>query len=50
MSLAWTPDGTRLVLTAAKTQVSPLDVYTIRSDGTDPVQLTEDYDALSVTR
>lgn len=48
-SLAWSPDGARLVVTAAKTAVSPLDVYTIAPDGTDPVQLTTDYDALNAT-
>lgn len=47
-SLAWSPDGTRLVVTAAETAVSPLDVYTIDQDGTDPVQLTTNYDALDV--
>jgi len=48
-SLAWSPDGSRLVITAATTQTAPFDVYTIRPDGTDPVRLTTDYDALSVT-
>jgi Tol biopolymer transport system component len=44
-SLAWSPDGTRFVVAAAKTETAPLDVYTVRTDGTDPVQLTNGYDA-----
>lgn len=43
-SLAWSPDGTRFVVTARKTTTAPLDVFTVRTDGTDPVQLTKDYD------
>jgi Tol biopolymer transport system component len=45
-SLAWTPDGTRFVVTASSTKTAPLDVYTVRTDGTDPVRLTKNYDAL----
>jgi Tol biopolymer transport system component len=44
-SLAWSPDGTSFVVTAAKTKTAPLDVYTVRTDGTDPVQLTNGYNA-----
>lgn len=44
-SLSWSPDGTRFVVTARRTITSPIDLYTIRTDGTDPVQLTENYDA-----
>ncbi len=44
-SLAWSPDGTRLVVTARKTPTAPFDVYTIKPDGTDPVQLTTNYGA-----
>lgn len=42
-SLSWSPDGTRFVVTAAKTETAPLDLYTIRTDGTDPIQLTQGY-------
>jgi TolB protein len=48
-SLAWSPDGTRFVVTARKTESAPLDLFTVRTDGTDPVQLTQDYDALSAS-
>ncbi len=44
-SLSWSPDGTRFVVTARRTITSPIDLYTIRTDGTDPVQLTKDFDA-----
>jgi Tol biopolymer transport system component len=42
-SLAWSPDGTRLVLTASKTSYEPLDAWTIETDGSDPVRLTKFY-------
>lgn len=45
-SLAWSPDGTRLVVTARTTKTGPYDVWTVKTDGTDPVQLTKNYDAL----
>jgi Tol biopolymer transport system component len=48
-SLAWSPEGTRFVVTARKTKTAPLDVYAVRIDGTDPVQLTRNYDALGVS-
>lgn len=48
-SLAWSPDGARLVVAARAANTAALDVYTINPDGTDPVRLTENYDALSVT-
>jgi Tol biopolymer transport system component len=44
-SLAWSPDGTRFVVTARKTSTAPPDVYTVRTNGTDPIQLTKNYDA-----
>ena len=44
-SLAWSPDGTHLVVTARKTKNSIPDVYTVKTDGTDPVRLTTNYDA-----
>jgi Tol biopolymer transport system component len=42
-SLAWTPDGTRLVVAAAKKNAPSLDVYTVNPDGTSPVRLTTSY-------
>lgn len=49
-SLAWSPDGTSFVVTARKTKnAAALDVYTIHTDGTQPVQLTKNYDASSVS-
>jgi Tol biopolymer transport system component len=48
-SLAWSPDGTRFVVTArTKGSVAP-DVYTVRTDGTDPIRLTKNYDASGVS-
>jgi Tol biopolymer transport system component len=47
--LAWSPDGTRFVVTARKTKAALPDVYTVRTDGTDPVQLTKNYDASGAT-
>ncbi len=43
-SLAWSPDGTRLVLSASKASWLPLDVWTIKPDGTGVVRLTKNYD------
>jgi Tol biopolymer transport system component len=48
-SLAWSPDGTRLVVTARTTKTGPFDVYTVNTDGTDPVRLTKNYDAVGPT-
>ncbi len=48
-SLGWSPDGTRLVVTASKTKLGPLDVYTIKADGTDPIRLTKNYGASGVS-
>jgi Tol biopolymer transport system component len=48
-ALAWSPDGTRFVVTA-RTKGEPVpDVYTIRTDGTDPIRLTKNYDAWGVS-
>lgn len=44
-SLAWSPDGSSFVITASKILYGPPDVYTIKTDGTDPVQLTKNFDA-----
>ena len=48
-SFAWSPDGTRFVVTARWTRTAPPDVYTVRTDGTDPIQLTKNYDASGAT-
>jgi hypothetical protein len=44
-SLAWSTDGTRLVVTARKNRAPALDLYTVKTDGSDPVRLTTNYDA-----
>lgn len=41
--LGWTPDGVRLVVVASKTKLGPSDLWTLRTDGTHPVQLTKDF-------
>jgi Tol biopolymer transport system component len=46
-SLTWSPDGTRFLVTARTTQTGPFDLYTVNTDGSDPVQLTQNYDALA---
>jgi Tol biopolymer transport system component len=46
-SLAWSPDGSRFVVTGRTTQTGPYDLYTVNTDGNDPVQLTRNYDALA---
>lgn len=48
-SLAWSPDGTRFVVTAQRSRTAAPDVYTVKTDGTDPVRLTKNYDALGAT-
>lgn len=47
-SLGWSPDGTRFVVTAQKPGPDILDVFTVNTDGTDPVRLTTGYDAAGV--
>jgi Tol biopolymer transport system component len=47
-SLAWSADGTRFVVTAQKTLTDPRDVYTVNTDGSDPVRLTTGYNASGV--
>jgi Tol biopolymer transport system component len=49
-SLAWSPDGTRFVVTARTTRNGPYDIYTVKTDGTSPVRLTKDYSALGAWR
>jgi Tol biopolymer transport system component len=46
-SLAWSPDGARFAVTAS-TPTDPFDVYSVNIDGTDPIQLTPNYDALDL--
>jgi Tol biopolymer transport system component len=48
-SLAWSPDGTHLVVTARKAKNSIPDVYTVKTDGTNPIRLTKNYDATGAT-
>lgn len=48
-SLAWSPDGTRFLVAARTTQTGPFDLYTVNTDGSNPVQLTHNYDALSLS-
>jgi Tol biopolymer transport system component len=46
-SVAWSPDGTRF-LVAAKAKGTPtFDLYTVRTDGTDVIRLTQNLDASS---
>lgn len=42
-SVRWTPDGTRLVVTASTAKSGPLDLYSLKPDGTGIVRLTKDY-------
>jgi Tol biopolymer transport system component len=44
-SLAWSPDDTRFVVTAEQISGTQPDVYTVKTDGTDPIRLTTGYDA-----
>ncbi|MFL5915112.1 MAG: hypothetical protein ACJ752_05680 [Gaiellaceae bacterium] len=44
-SLAWSADGTRFVVTARENGAPALDLYTVKTDGSDPVRLTTNYDA-----
>jgi Tol biopolymer transport system component len=46
-SIAWSPDGSRFVVGAVEPNNAGLDIYTVRTDGTDPVRLTRDMDAFS---
>ena len=49
VALAWSPDGTRLVVTARATATAPVDVYTVNPNGSDPIRLTQNYGAGGVT-
>jgi Tol biopolymer transport system component len=46
--LAWSPDGTHFVLTGVRPGEAVLDVYAVRTDGTDLLQLTKNLDAAGV--
>lgn len=48
-SLAWSPDGTHFVVTARKQDAPAPDVYTVKTDGTDPIRLTTNYDSSGVS-
>lgn len=48
-SVSWSPDGTRLVVAARRAGTAASDVYTVNPDGTDPVRLTTNYDASTVS-
>jgi Tol biopolymer transport system component len=43
-SVAWSPDGTRLLVAAKPTNAPTLDLYTVKTDGTDPHRLTQNLD------
>jgi Tol biopolymer transport system component len=47
-SLVWSADGTRFVVTARTTKTGPFDIYTVKTDGADPIRLTKNYDAVGV--
>lgn len=44
-SLAWSPDGAHFIVTAQEKGTAAPDVYSVKTDGTDPVRLTRNYDA-----
>lgn len=46
-SLAWSPDGSRFVLTAQKRGNASADLYSIETDGRDLVRLTQNYGVYS---
>lgn len=48
-SLAWSPDGTRFVVTARVKGAAAPDVYSVATDGTGLVRLTKNYDAWGVS-
>jgi len=43
-SLAWSPDGTRFVVAAKPKNAPTFDLYTLKTDGTDPLRLTTNMD------
>lgn len=48
-SLSWSPDGTQFVVVARAKNAAAFDVYTVRTDGADPVRLTRNYGALGAS-
>jgi hypothetical protein len=46
-SLAWSPDGTRFLVAARAKGMPTFDLYIIKTDGTDPVRLTQNLDVSS---
>ena len=44
-SIAWSPDGSRFVVSARARHTASSDIYTVRTDGTDPQRLTRDLNA-----
>ena len=46
-SLAWSPDGSRWAVSAQAAGTASYDIYTVRTDGSDPQRLTTDMDAAS---
>ena len=49
LALAWSPDGTRLVVSARATATAPPDLYSVNPNGSDPIRLTQNYDTGGVT-
>jgi Tol biopolymer transport system component len=48
-SLAWSPDGTRFIVTARTKGSAAPDVYTVKTDGTGLTRLTKNFDAWGVS-
>ena len=48
-TLAWSPDGTRLLVTARGAVTGPFDLYSVRPDGSGAQRLTTDLDALGAS-
>lgn len=48
-SLAWSPDGARFVVSARTTRSGPFDVYTVNTNGTNPIRLTQNYDTIAAS-
>ena len=46
-SVAWSPDGSHLLVAAKAKNAPTFDLYTVKTDGTDPVQLTSNMDVSS---
>jgi Tol biopolymer transport system component len=47
--LAWSPDGTHFVLTGVRPGYAVPDVYTVRTNGSNLLQLTKNLDATAVS-